>query len=446
MPWPGAALRILLAAAALLALAVGPLRDAAAAVADPAAAAAPGRPPWLPRRALWVEVSANLPLLGSRESIRGLVARAQAAGFDTLVPEAKNAWGFVTYESGFAPHIRTSPVARLFPPAYPPPREWYPAQFDALAAVIEEAHAAGLRVHAAVNVFGAGLAREGVGVAFERPAWQEVHAVGVPGEAAIVLVPGAAMRGTIVFANPAHPEVQLYELAVLWEIVSRYPVDGIVLDRARYSAASADFSDLSRARFEAAVGRPLVRWPDEVLRFSGDSPRPGPLFGAWVAWRAAVIREFVRAAGQVVRRTRQGIPLAMYVGAGYPAAHQVGENWGRADAPPLFRAWTPAWGEASLLPHLDYVIAGLYHHPISPREALFQGMAPWRSVAGGAVLAREVTRGTPLIGGIWLQVYAADRGRGRRALRTAARHTDGIMVFDLSDVVQGDWWEAIANP
>jgi len=443
----GAAVRMLLVAAALLASAAGPARPAAAAVADPTAAAAIGRPPWLPRRALWVEVSANLPLLSNREAIRTLVGRARDAGFDTLIPEAKNAWGFVTYESGFAPHIRASPVARPFPPTYPPPREWYPAEFDALAALVEEAHAAGLRVHAAVNVFGAGLAREGVGLAFERPAWQDVHAIGAPGRAGTALVPGAGVAGmTIVFTNPAHPEVQLYELAVLWEVVSRYAVDGIVLDRARYSAVTADFSDVSRARFEAALGRPVARWPDDVVLFLGESLRPGPLFGAWVAWRATVIREFVRAAGQVVRRTRPGIPLAMYVGAGYPTAYEVGQNWGRADAPPLFPAWTPAWGEASLLSHLDYLIAGLYYRTLSPVEAIFRGASGWRSVAGGATLARVVTGGTPLLGGIWLQVYSGDRARGRGALRAAARYADGVMVFDLSDVIHGDWWEAVAHP
>src|SRR3989337_1033138 len=139
-----------------------------------------------------MEVSANLPPPTSRDAIRALVARAREAGFDTLVPEAKNAWRFVMYESAFAPHIRTSPVARPFPPAYPPPQEWYPADFDPLAALIEEAHAAGLRVHAAVNVFGEGLVREEVGQAFDRPEWQSVHAVRAPEGTGVSLVPASA--------------------------------------------------------------------------------------------------------------------------------------------------------------------------------------------------------------------------------------------------------------
>src|SRR3972149_6076140 len=192
-----AAVRSCAVVAAVLAL------TAVAASRPPAASADPARPPWLPRRALWIEVSANLPTLSSRDAIRALVARARDAGFDTLIPEAKNAWGFVIHESAFAPHIRTSPVARPFPPAYPPPPEWYPADFDALGVLIEEAHAVGVRVHAAVNVFGEGLVREGVGKAFDRPEWQSVHVMRAGEGKGGRFVPASGAPGSIAEANPA---------------------------------------------------------------------------------------------------------------------------------------------------------------------------------------------------------------------------------------------------
>ncbi len=138
--------------------------------------------------------------------------------------------------------------------------------------------------------------------------------------------------------------------------------------------------------------------------------------------------------------------MAIYVGAWYPTAFEGGQNWGRADVPRLFPAWSPAWGEATLLPYLDYVLVGLYYRAVSSEEALRQRTPPWRSVVGGALLARHVTEGTPVIGGIWLQLYAGDRDRGREAMEAAASLTDGLMVFDLSDVAQGDWWEAVARP
>lgn len=395
----------------------------------------------LPRRALWIEVSANLRTLASRDAIRAMVARARTAGFDTLIPEAKNAWGFVIYESELAPHIRTSPVVRS---GHPAPSEWYPRDFDALQVIIEEAHAAGLRVHAAVNTFGEGLRVDGapvVGLIRQRPEWESVHLrVGPGGEP--VFVP-SSMAGQIAFVNPAHPEAQLYELGIIWEILSRYAVDGIVLDRTRYAGVDSDFSDLSRQLFEARLGRAVARWPHDVLDPSSGRLRPGPLFPAWVAWRASVIQAYVRAASSLIKRMRPGLPVSMYVGAWYPSAFQFGQNWGLPEAPRRFRAWSPGWAEASVLAHLDYVMIGLYYRTIAPWEAIQRGGAWWSTVSGGAELARQVAGDFPVLGSVWLDLYRGDRAAGAAAVRAAARLTRGLMVFDLSDVEAGEWWEVV---
>jgi uncharacterized lipoprotein YddW (UPF0748 family) len=396
-----------------------------------------------PRRALWIETSANLRALSSRDGIRALVARARRAGFDTLVPEAKNAWGFVIYESTVAPHIRTSPVARH---GYPPPARWYPGDFDALGALIEEAHAAGLRVHAAVNAFGEGVRLSSshplIGLLERRPEWESVHLrAGPDGRPRFIRSSDAAM---IAFVNPSNPAAQLYELATLWEVVSRYDLDGVILDRARYAGVDADFSEASRAEFEARLGRPMADWPQDVLQTATGALRPGPLFGEWVAWRASVIQDYVRAAVRLVRRLRPRLAVGMYVGAWYPTMFEVGQNWARPEAPRLFRGWSQGWAEASLLPDLDYLMIGLYYRRIAPWESGGRAAA-WHSVAGGAALARQVTGGFPLIGSVWLRLYEDDRPRGRRALAAASRLTDGLMVFDLSDLDEG-WWETLTPP
>jgi uncharacterized lipoprotein YddW (UPF0748 family) len=397
---------------------------------------------WVPRRALWIETSANLPALSSRTSIRAFVARARAAGIDTLMPEAKNAWGFVIYESEIAPHIRTSLVPRA---GYRAPATWFPPDLDPLRVLIEEARAAGLRVHVAVNVFGQGLVpgpgSAPVGTVQHHPEWASIHLrPGPDGRAALV---PATRIGPIVFANPSHPEVQAYELAVLWEILSRYDVDGIVLDRARYADADTDFSDLSRGQFEAWLGRRVRRWPDDVAQPAAEGVRPGPLFREWVAWRASVIRAHVRAAGRLSRQMRPGVPVGMYVGAWFPTIYRVGQNWARADAPVSFNAWSPAWSQASLLPDLDYLMIGLYYPTVTRWEAMRAGRSPLATVIGGALRGRELTQGTPLLGTVWLDLYREHPAAGEGAIRAAARLTDGVVVFDLSNVEQGDWWRVL---
>ena len=55
-----------------------------------------------------------------------------------VIPEAKTAWGLVTYESGFAPLLRSSPIPRVSPPVYDAPATWYPQDYDLLQVMIEE--------------------------------------------------------------------------------------------------------------------------------------------------------------------------------------------------------------------------------------------------------------------------------------------------------------------
>jgi hypothetical protein len=133
----------------------------------------------------------------------------------------------------------------------------------------------------------------------------------------------------------------------------------------------------------------------------------------------------------------------MYVGAWYRTAFEVGQNWARPDVPRLFAAWSPAWDGASLLSELDYLMVGLYYRTVSPWDAVRRGQSIWASVAGAAMLSREVTRGTPVLGAVWLDLYRDNRTAGEAAIRTTARLTDGVLFFDLSNVQEGDWWNAL---
>jgi len=76
------------------------------------ASVTPSRATQAPQRlAIWAEVSANLRALSSREGVAATLDRAKVAGVITIVPEVKNALGFVTYESTFA---RPISAPRLF--------------------------------------------------------------------------------------------------------------------------------------------------------------------------------------------------------------------------------------------------------------------------------------------------------------------------------------------
>ncbi len=67
--------------------------------------------------------------------------------------------------------------------------------------------------------------------------------------------------------NPVNEEFQTHILNVLKDLVKRYPdLDGLMLDRVRYDGITADFSDLSRQKFEAYIGQKVEKVSGRHLR------------------------------------------------------------------------------------------------------------------------------------------------------------------------------------
>ena len=80
--------------------------------------------------------------------------------------------------------------------------------------------------------------------------------------------------------NPLNEEYRAHILNVLKEVVTKYPdLDGLMLDRVRYDGITADFSPLSREKFEAYIGKKVgspIGWTRyrSSLRSTGKSGRP----------------------------------------------------------------------------------------------------------------------------------------------------------------------------
>ena len=514
-------------------------------LAAPATASAAPQHPGPPRLALWMEPGANLKELSTPEGIAEILDRAQAAGVDTVMPEAKNAWGYVTYASEAAPSIAVSPIPHAPPQSYASPAQWYPHDYDMLATIIAEAHARGMRVDVAVNSFGEGYSPLEAGPAFTHPEWQgtayvatrrvvaaggesfDLAGIDAPrGENELVLytpttgafpptsrwgvdvavdggtvtdvrnrtvgdtdpgpvvIPrggfvlsghGAAAAwllhslpvGTAVsigpvqtrlerssahdifaFVNPANPEVWNYELGMLQEILTHYDVDGIVLDRTRYQDLTEDFSDLSREAFEKFIGSRVAHWPEDIYTYVprgyGVDRRPGPLYQAWLGYRAHTIYMYTRAATRLIRTLRPHVAVGMYVGSWYSAYYEEGVNWASPDVRAPFLWIGDQWVQAGLAPLLDYLMIGLYYQPITIWDAFRAQYNPGISVQGGAMLGLSLVHGdTALVGALLVSLYADTPSDLTRAIRMTNTLTRGTMLFDLIYLTDDHLWSAV---
>jgi uncharacterized lipoprotein YddW (UPF0748 family) len=247
------------------------------------------------------------------------------------------------------------------------------------------------------------------------------------------------------FVNPIREDVQRYELSIIEELIDNYDVDGIVLDRARYSNVYADFSDLSRQKFEAYIGKKVENWPTDIFEITVENYErknvPGPLYQKWIEWRAGNIQSFFRKAENLIHKKEPETFFSTYVGSWYPEYYNEGVNWASRTHYPEYDWASPDYHSKGYAETLDFIMTGNYFVDVTKEEAVASGRPDWHSVEGSAEVAMDaINYSTFNYGSLYLNQYINDPETFRRALQKAVDKTHGIMIFDLIYLEMFDWW------
>ena len=182
-----------------------------------------------------------------------MVAAARAGGFNTLLVQVRGR-GDAYYRSTLEP--RAAELA-----AHP--------GFDPLGVTIAEAHAAGLRVHAwiAVNLISsaATLPSSREHIVYRNPEWLMVPRPLVT-ELRNIDTRSPEYVGRLarwsrqhaeeiegLYASPIHPAAATHVAAVVKELVTAYPLDGVHLDYVRFPGDDFDFSRGALQHFKLSV-------------------------------------------------------------------------------------------------------------------------------------------------------------------------------------------------
>ena len=251
-------------------------------------------------RALWVD-SFHAGIRTPEEAAQ-LVADATRIYANTLFVQVRRR-GDALYTGGLEPPLDD--------PAYDP-------TYDALARVIEVAHAAGLKVHAWINAM---------------PVWRDdappkdprhvfnLHGPSAAADTCWLTSNRAGVQRFPIgyFLDPGHPAAREHLVAVYLDIVRRYPLDGIHFDYIRYPetdgpslprGADVGYNAVSLRRFQAATGR-------------SDVPDPGD--EAWIEWRRQQVTQFVRRVSVEARAIKPRIEVsAASIAWGVPPATLAG--------------------------------------------------------------------------------------------------------------------------
>jgi uncharacterized lipoprotein YddW (UPF0748 family) len=364
----------------------------------PQALRAPAPPPD-ETRALWVlRTSLTTP-----EHIADLVRAARDHGFNTLFVQVRGR-GDAYFRGGIEP--RPAELLRL------------PNSFDPLASVLQAAHAAGLRVHAWVNVnlvsSAADLPAAREHLIYRHPSWLMVPR-DIAQELAKIEPDSPAYVGKIarwtraqqagvegLYASPIHPEAAVYLEQIVRDLSRRYPLDGVHLDYARYPSDRFDYSRGAIQQFRLSVRAGLT----EPLRRELDAKESVDLFAypdalpqQWRSFRVARMTALVKRLSAAVRSER---PEAQVTAAAAPDAQEALErrlqDWGgwlRADlidaiCPMAYTTEPARFAEliaaAREVAGPRAVWAGIGAYRLSPKETIDNIQTARRLGANGIIL------------------------------------------------------------
>jgi uncharacterized lipoprotein YddW (UPF0748 family) len=104
--------------------------------------------------------------------------------------------------------------------------------------------------------------------------------------------------------DPSNPDCRAYIKSLVFEVVNRYPVDGIQLDYIRYPfnnrGSEMGFNWLGRQKFERETGLSLDRLDEDTRTM-------------WIHWKANNVSSFVKEMSESLRAAKPGIRISAAV-------------------------------------------------------------------------------------------------------------------------------------
>jgi uncharacterized lipoprotein YddW (UPF0748 family) len=378
-------------------------------------------------RAFWVDTFNTL--LNNHADVVAVVDRAAAAHANAIFAQVRrrgDAWYLDSLEP--LPDPRTLPLQIPIQPG-----------FDPLAALIAEAHARGIEVHAFV-IAGAIWDRNPTVTLHASPNHPfNLHGGYDPDSRTIIPGPDnwltrtlAPDMGSISFQghrfgadfwiDPGHPDAAAYTVDVLMHLVEHYDIDGLHLDRIRYPENGVPLTLFAGAN----VGYNVVNVERFQRRHGIASGSPPPAFTDpdWNQWRRNQVSNLVRRVylNAIARKPQLELSASLIAFGGGPTMES---EWPRAEAYwRVYQDWR-AWTEEGIL---DLAVPMVYKREHDTAQAAqFDQWAEWTK-------NHAYNRGVLVGQGAFLNAIEGSLRQVRRALAPSAggNLASGVAFFSMA--------------
>ncbi len=291
----------------------------------------PPTPVWDPNalRGVWLTTTASTAL-DSRVNIQQMVTTCKAAGINNIFVVVYNN-ARTTYPSTVMNNLIGKPILERF------------AGRDPLQECIEEAHTAGLKVHAWFEYgFSSSYSASGGPIVAAKPNWAAKDFNGL-----------LVVKNGFDWLNGIHPEVQQFMIDLFKEVTTKYDVDGVQGDdRLPAMPSTGGYDPYTIALYQAENG--------------GALPPANAADAGWISWRSKKLNAFLKRLRNEVKAIKPAIRFTMS-----PSPYPFGLT-------EYLQDW-PLWVDSS---YIDAVIPQCYRYDISAyTSTLVQQKSYYRNTA-----------------------------------------------------------------
>lgn len=404
-------------------------------------------------RYIWIDAAANFSdFADNKENIVRDLKLAKEVGFTDIVVDIRPTSGDILYKSSVQGVQEVQWLGAWVNGIYKKVERT--VTWDYLQAFIDEGHKLNLKVHAGFNTMvgghSSGLGSQGI---LFRDATKKEWATSENLSIGIKNTMDAG--GGTKFFNPVNDDVQNYICELLKDL-SKYNLDGIILDRGRFDGIQSDFSELTRKKFETYLGNvKLANYPDDILPIGTTMQQVISMttypqyFTKWLEFRAKIIFDFMSKARRAVKSVNPNIKFGVYVGGWYSSYYEVGVNWAspKYNPYPGYKWATDKYKNYGYAELMDQTLIGAYASPLR-----VYGSTEW-TMQGFSKLAKDKIKDScPMVAsgpdvGNWDTNNQASQQQENQAIVNSVKacmdECDGYFLFDMIHLKLANQWNYV---
>lgn len=200
---------------------------------------------------------------------------------------------------------------------------------------------------------------------------------------------------------------------------------------------------------EPASSKPIQMWIDAHANFSRFAKNEiitstggvGPLYSRWIEFRSMTITQLITDIRTKIKSINPQMELHFWSSAHWKSRYSVGQNWASKDYTPVSSdIYTETCHKTGFADQIDVFSLGAYAENVWKSE---NPQSDW-SVENFVTSYSNYTKGAcKVYGSIGTYAYEDRSSAISDAVYLCLKNTKGLMVFDISHVINHNQWNAI---